>query len=309
MRQDVALRSHPEVEPAEGPMEPRSGNLPVGRLSMNQITTYRWTLPEDVIGYQDAGIPAIGLWRQKLVDFGEERAVDLVLEAGMSVSSLSYAGGFTGSFGLSYDEAVEETREAIDLGSSVGAECVVVVSGARGMHTANHSRRLMVDALKSLADRAEAKNIDLAVLPMHRIYSQHWTWLSTLDETLEILDLCNHPRVRLAFDAYHLGAEADLLDRIPQIAPLTSVVRISDRRAVPQTYNERQLPGDGTLPLAEILRAFNQHGYRGFCEVEIWSDEIWSSDYASMLEDCRDRFRRLTNAERAIDAAGMLSGR
>jgi sugar phosphate isomerase/epimerase len=290
-------------------MEPRTGNVPVGRLSMNQITTYRWTMPEDVIGYQDAGIPAIGLWRQKLVDFGEERAVDLVLEAGMSVSSLSYAGGFTGAFGLSYEEAVEETREAIDLGSSVGAECVVVVSGGRGMHTANHSRRLMVDALKSLADRAEAKNIDLAVLPMHRIYSQHWTWLSTLDETLEILDLCNHPRVRLAFDAYHLGAEPDLLDRIPQIAPLTSVVRISDRRAVPQTYNERQLPGDGTLPLAEILRTFNQHGYRGFCEVEIWSDEIWSGDYASMLEDCRDRFRRLTNAERAIDAAGLLSGR
>lgn len=310
MRQDVALRSHLEVDTHEEPRDlPSPVNRPVARLSMNQITTYRWSMLDDVAGYRAAGIPAIGLWRQKLAEFGEERAVDLVLEAGTSVSSLSYAGGFTGSFGLSYDEAVQDTREAIDLGSSVGAECVVVVSGARGLHTNRHARRLYVDALTMLGDLADEKNVDLAVLPMHSIYARDWTWLSTIDEALDTLDRCDHPRVRLAFDTFHLSEEPELIERIPSIAPRTAAVRLSDWRATPRSYNDRHLPGDGHLPIAEIVRAFSQSGYRGFYEVEIWSDELWASDYVRLLDECADRFRRLSSAERAADAAGMYSGR
>ena len=50
----------------------------MGELSMNETTTFRWSLEEDLSNYVAAGIPAIGIWRQKLSDCGLGRAVELL---------------------------------------------------------------------------------------------------------------------------------------------------------------------------------------------------------------------------------------
>ncbi len=71
-------------------------------LSMNETTTFRWSFEEDVANYAAAGIPAMGVWRQKLSDFGEDKGIELLAEAGLKVSHLFWAGGFTGSDGRSF---------------------------------------------------------------------------------------------------------------------------------------------------------------------------------------------------------------
>ncbi|MFI0988582.1 hypothetical protein [Streptomyces exfoliatus] len=65
------------------------------RLSLNQITTKRWSLPEAVQGCVDAGIPAIGLWRDKVAGTGFAEAAKLVRDAGLAVSSLCRGGFLT----------------------------------------------------------------------------------------------------------------------------------------------------------------------------------------------------------------------
>ena len=83
------------------------------RLSMNEMTTYRWSFEEDVNNYVAAGVCGIGVWRQKLSDFGEEKGIELVRDSGLKVSSLLWAGGFTGSEGRSYKESIDDAKEAI----------------------------------------------------------------------------------------------------------------------------------------------------------------------------------------------------
>ena len=65
------------------------------RLSMNEMTTFRWSFEEDVQRYREAGYPAIGVWRQKLADFGEERGIELLRDSGLAVSNLMWAGGLS----------------------------------------------------------------------------------------------------------------------------------------------------------------------------------------------------------------------
>ena len=84
-------------------------------LSVNQLTTYRWSFEEDVCHYVDAGISAIGVWRQKLSDYGEEKAAELLRETNLQVSNLLWAGGFTGSDGRSYRESLQDAAAAIRL--------------------------------------------------------------------------------------------------------------------------------------------------------------------------------------------------
>ena len=92
----------------------------MARLSINEMTTYRWSFEEDVVELQAAGIPAIGVWRQKVADVGEDRAVDLLAQSGLAVSNLLWAGGFTGSDGHTFAESLQDAADAIRLAASCG---------------------------------------------------------------------------------------------------------------------------------------------------------------------------------------------
>ncbi|MFF3607738.1 sugar phosphate isomerase/epimerase family protein [Streptomyces sp. NPDC002463] len=65
------------------------------RLSLNQITTKGWSLPEAVQDCVDAGIPAIGLWRDKVAEIGVTEAARLVRDAGLKASTLCRGGFLT----------------------------------------------------------------------------------------------------------------------------------------------------------------------------------------------------------------------
>src|SRR5438093_13465057 len=60
-------------------------------LSINEVTTFRWSFEEDVERYAAAGVPAIGVWRQKLSDCGEEKAAELLKAKGLEVATPLWA--------------------------------------------------------------------------------------------------------------------------------------------------------------------------------------------------------------------------
>ena len=112
------------------------------RLSMNELTTLRWSFDEDVRHYAAAGFESIAVWRQKLSDFGEQKAIELLEDSGLAVSAVLWAGGFTGSDGRSHKESVEDALEAVQLTADLKAGSLVVYTGPRAGHTHNHAKRL-----------------------------------------------------------------------------------------------------------------------------------------------------------------------
>ena len=64
------------------------------RLSLNQATTKQWGVREAVEGCARAGIPRIGLWRDKVAETGLEESARIVRETGLKVSSLCRGGMF-----------------------------------------------------------------------------------------------------------------------------------------------------------------------------------------------------------------------
>ncbi len=258
------------------------------------MTTYRWSLLEDVIGCRQAGIPAIGLWRPKLAEYGEERSVEILRESDLAVSSLSWIGGFTGTNGLAFDEACDDAREAIRLAGEVEAKTVVVSTGPRNGHIRKHARRLAVDALTALADLAADNDTSLAVCPMNADAASHWTFLNSLEDTVDVIDACRHPAVQIAFDAFHHWQEPDLYGWIRAFAPRVAVVQLGDAERPNCLLNDRCLRGDGKIPLYRIVGAFLDAGYTGHFEINVWSSALWRSNYADVLRLCTSRFTPLT---------------
>ncbi len=260
------------------------------RLSIQQTMTYRWSLVEDVQGYRQAGIDAIGIWRTKLADYEDDKTVEVIRDSGLAVSSISWAGGFTGWNHGTFREAVDDARDAIRLAGRLESNCVVLMSGPRAGHTLRHARRLVIQGLKALADDAAENNVLLALQPMSTATGSQWSFLNAIDETLEVLYQCGEPFARLAFDAFHIWRDPNIVERIPEIAPLVATVQLNDSSRDRKSVAERCLPGDGEVPLRDICRTFLEADYSGYFEIGAWSDEIWNSDYSSTLKTCRDRF-------------------
>jgi sugar phosphate isomerase/epimerase len=262
-------------------------------LSINEMTTYRWSFEEDVTRYKAAGIEAIGVWRQKLADYGEDKGVKLLANSGLKVSNLLWAGGFTGSDGHTYQESLADARDAIGLARALAADCLVVYSGGRNGHTQNHARRLFSSALGELLPVAESSNVVLAIEPMHAGCADEWTLLTSLDETMALINAFGHPRLKIAFDTYHLGHDATIVEQLSRIVPHIGVVHLGDGRCPPDREQNRYCLGEGSLPLAPIVKTLKDGGYDGFYDVELMGEAVESRDYDDLLAHSKRAFCQL----------------
>ncbi|QDU96868.1 sugar phosphate isomerase/epimerase family protein [Lignipirellula cremea] len=266
------------------------------RLSMSELTTFRWSFEQDVQKFSAAGLSAMGVWRQKLSDFGDDRGVELLRDTGLQVSSLHWIGGFTGSDGRSHKESVEDAREALELAVELQCKTLVMYTGSRAGHTHNHARRLAKGAIVALAPQAEELGVDLALEPMHAACASDCTFLTTLGEAVELIDDIGSPAVKLVLDLYHMGFEEKLLEQIAALADRISLVQIGDGRQTPTSEQNRCPLGEGMLPLGDMIAALRQGGYAGYFEVELLGEEFEPMTYDQILEQSMATARELLGA-------------
>jgi sugar phosphate isomerase/epimerase len=264
------------------------------RLSVSEITTKDWSFDEDVRGYLAAGLGGMGLWRDKLDRFGEERGIELLQETGLQVANVVDAGYFPRKTRSQTELQIQDTVRAIKLTSRLGCDCLLVVSGDVGsfFRTREEAVDIIVTALRRLAPIADEFGVNLALEPIHPMYVGY-TFLRTIAQTRELLERVDHPRVGLFFDTYHLWQDQQLLTQIESVAGRIYGVHVSDWREPPRSSSDRALPGAGIMPLREILTAIARTGYAGFYDVELFSDELWLSDYPQLLQECKRRFGQL----------------
>ena len=268
------------------------------RLSMNEVTTFRWSFEEDVQRYVAAGYEAIGVWRRKLSDFGEEDGVDLLAESGLRVTNLLWAGGFTGSDGRSLDEAIDDAAHAVRLAGAMNAGCLVVYTGGRNNHTFRHAERLLRTAIDKLLGLAEAADVTLAIEPMHPACAAEWTFLTDLESTIALVESFGTEHLKMVFDAYHFGHDRAVLANLKEIVPYTALVQLGDRLAAHNIDHDRCLLGRGVVPLSEIICSLLAAGYEGDFDVELAGQDIELSDYENLLSTSRQAFDELLVPQR-----------
>lgn len=257
------------------------------RLSVCELSTYRWTFEEDVLQYHAAGYEAIGIWRPKLMEYGEEKGVELLAEHGLEISSMQWVGGFTGNDGRSYREALHDGLDAIQLAADIGAKTVVALSGGRGGHTAKHAFRLFRTAMKELSEAAQAVGVQVAVEPMHLGCAFDHSFLTTVHECLDLIDAVDNPHLGLAFDCYHLAQDANTMLWLENIVPYVRLVQLGDAKSAPMGQQNRCQLGHGLVPLPEIVKTFQAGGYAGFYEIEILGQDVEHMDYEQIIGEAK----------------------
>ncbi|PPK97209.1 sugar phosphate isomerase/epimerase [Kineococcus xinjiangensis] len=261
---------------------PRPGDPRLARFSLNQATTKHIGLAEAVEVCARAGVPAIGVWRDRLHEVGLDAAVRLVRGAGLRVSSLCRGGFLTADDADGRAAALHDNRLAIDEAAALGADCLVMVVGGlpAGSRDLPAARRRVVDAVGELAPYAGERGVRLALEPLHPMYVADRAVLSTLGQALDVAEQFPVEQVGVVVDTFHVFWDPELERQIARAGERIASYQVCDwiTPLPADTLLARGMMGDGHIDFPAISRAVHAAGYRGDVETEIFHADVWAAD-------------------------------
>ena len=269
------------------------------RLSLNTKTTNSWTLAEAVDGAARAGIPALGLWRDRVHEAGLEKAAKLVRDAGLRVSSLCRGGFLTASDEAGIAAALEDNKRAVDEAATLGTDALVMVVGGlpEGDVDLAGARERVAERLAELAPYAGDHGVKLVLEPLHPMYVADRAVISTLGQALDLA--APHPvdAVAVVVDTFHVFWDPDIAAQIERAGAEGRIAayQVCDfNLPIPSdALLARGMMGDGVIDFAPITRMVAATGYTGDVEVEIFNEAVWASDPDDVLATMAQRYRDL----------------
>jgi sugar phosphate isomerase/epimerase len=254
------------------------------RIAINEVSTFRWSFGEDVARYRVYGFGGIGLWRHKVSDFCEQTIAEQIRRHQLQVSSLQWAGGFTGNEGLTFSEAIEDAEAAIRLASIVHAGCLIVHAGGQAGHTRNHAHRLFTAALREIVPIARDYGVRLAIEPMERPLGRDFTFIHDVATALEICSEFAPHEVGIVFDLFHFGYDRTQRKVLSERPDRIALVQLADRKSLDVCPSRCPL-GQGIIPIREWIQHFQNTGYRGLFEIELFGTEFYEVDPFHVLDE------------------------
>jgi sugar phosphate isomerase/epimerase len=273
-----------------------NGGRGVEGLSLNQATVKRLSLREAAELCVRHGIPAIGLWRDRVAEIGTAEAAAVVRSAGLRVSSLCRGGFFTHADPDARTAALADNRAAIAEAAELEADTLVLVSGGLvpGTKDLGLARRMIRDAIEDLVPHAERAGVRLGIEPLHPMFCADRCVISRLGEAVDLALEFPAESAGVVVDTYHLWWDSALAADLARASGRIVSYQLADW-VLPlpaDTLLGRGHIGDGVIDFAPITAGVAAAGYRGFTEVEIFNQEIWDAPAdetaAKVVERCAE---------------------
>lgn len=163
-------------------------------------------------------------------------------------------------------------RASVKLfGRHCGGTTLVVNTGFAPAGDVDSAHRVALRAFQQLARFASDHGVRIALEPLHPVYMNTDTFICSLAQALEMIAAVDHDSFGLLLDLWHFWQDPAAPALIRAHGEKVFGVHLSDWRR-PRAFADRLLPGDGAIPIGNILRTIRQAGYRGVYTLEIFSD-------------------------------------
>jgi sugar phosphate isomerase/epimerase len=204
----------------------RLDTVALQRLSLNTATTKYWTLQQAIDGAVRAGIPALGVWRDRVAEVGTDRAARMIQDAGLRVSSLCRGGFLTAADPAEPQTALADNRAAIAEAAALGTDSLIMVVGGLpdGERDIVGARHRVADRIADLVPHAIEHGVRLVLEPLHPMYCADRAVLSTLGQALDLA--APHPAeaVGVVVDTFHVWWDPTLAEQIARAGRFEDLV-------------------------------------------------------------------------------------
>ena len=267
-------------------------------LSLNAITTKRWTLAEAIAGCVRHGIGGITVWRDRLQEMGVAAAAKSLKDNGLAVTGLCRGGMFPAADAAGRKASIEDNYRASDEAHAIGARCLILVVGGLppGSKDIAGAHAQVEEGIATILGRAREAGVPLAIEPLHPMQAADRACINTLGHALDLCDRIDPQAsgaLGVAVDVYHVWWDPYLEAQIARAGARRLLAHHICDWLVPTTdlAFDRGMMGDGVIDLRRIRGMMEKAGYRGYNEVEIFSQrDWWQRDPDEVLQVMKQRY-------------------
>lgn len=247
-------------------------------VSLCQLALPDTTLEADIEIARELDVPGLSIAENKVET---PDAPDLIRDSHLGVSFgipavwtiLPPLGGTFPAVPYGPEERIQRMAEAVKTLARAGAPSVMVCTGPAGEWGDTGARQIVVEALRHLAQVARTEGTTLSIEPMREPFKPIRTIVSTLAETLDLLDEAGDPAIGIVFDTWHMWDSPGVVSDLPHALPLVHAVQVADYRQPTRSLQDRVVAGEGIADIPQMLTLLRSLGYSGWYDLEVFSDD------------------------------------
>jgi sugar phosphate isomerase/epimerase len=251
-------------------------------VSVSAISTWKWTLAEDIAFWQRAGISSVGLALRKLEAAGLREAVQRILDAGLAVTNV-LAIGFDLTDRSCWPEQQARLVAGVEAAVQVAAGCFVLTTGPAGQLTWEEAADRFGEAIGPIR-AAAAGRVPLAVEHTHSLRAD----VGFVHSLRDALALGEELGMDVLLECNACWTERALGSTIAGGIGRIRLVQVSDYRVGTHCTPDRLVPGDGDIPLRRIIGQLLAAGYSGVFDLELIGPRIEAEGYPSAIRRSLD---------------------
>ncbi len=245
------------------------------RVSLSAISSFSWTLDEDLPFYERAGITAIGASLAKLEAAGLDDGARRLRDAGLRITNLIGIGPFELDNPEQWPAQRDRIRRALDAAEAVRAECMILTTGPARQLTWEDAAIALESALMPVIDDARARGIPFGLEHTNSLRAD----VGFIHTLRDCVDVARHLGIGVCVETNACWAERGLGDTLRNGMDTFRIVQVSDYGIGTRCTPDRLIPGDGDIPFDRILGQVLDAGYEGVFDLELIGPRIDDEGY------------------------------
>lgn len=180
-----------------------------------------------------------------------------------------------------FESSLKDTRNRMRMASDIGASHIQTIANTAG---ANYNPKWMADRYR---DIIEIGLNEYKINPA--LVFVKFQPIKTMGQAMAIALDSNHPNAMIIPDTYHMYISEGGFDGLKLMnGKAIAIFQFADAPASP-AVNELQdrhrvYPGDGVLPLTQVLQDLQLTGFKGCISLELYNPEYYKEDLQQVAE-------------------------
>jgi 2-keto-myo-inositol isomerase len=250
------------------------------QLGYNSATTMTSPFETDVRIAGAAGFDVLEITATKLDKYLQAHTLvdarKLIDAANLKTHAINSIEQINSRDAATRQKVLARTREISEWCRALDCPWIIAVPGPTSPGaTLVQTRDETVAVLRAMNEVSAPRGVKLAF----EFLGFPWCSVQTVAQAWEIVSAINLPTVGMVIDTCHFFAGGSTIGSIKALdARKLAVLHINDVEKMPRELIEdanRLFPGDGVIPLKEIIVAVRSTGYDGVASVEIFRPAYW----------------------------------
>jgi 2-keto-myo-inositol isomerase len=266
-------------------------------IGFNGASTMKTDLPGDIRAASQAGYAFVEIWAKKMEAYLSRKSVrDLhglfkkKRTKPLAINSVEFV-----TFNSPWEKVntVNLVQRYAEIADKLNCPYIVLVPSPRPQGVSeNEIHEESVKVLREISNKFRNYRVKFAF----EFLGFSWCSVSTLEQDFEIVKAVNRKNIGMVLDTFHFYAGGSTLDSIQKVdRERIYILHINDAEALPKSDLQdahRLYPGEGVIPLKEIVSRLKDIRYDGPLSIEMFRPEYWTHPAEEVAQKGMEAIRK-----------------